>query len=313
MKIAFLNKYQNKVYRGAETFVSELSKRLSKNHDVDVISDINYLKIIKNKYDFIIPTNGRFQVVIIKLISLFTRSKVIVSGQSGIGWDDKVNLLVTPDVFIALTDKAYKWAKKFNPFVKVEKIPNGVDLEKFGRKGNMFKTGLKKPIVLTVGAFSKQKRLDLVIKAVSKLEDVSLLIAGGGGELKKEIEDQGKRLLGKRFRVISLPFEKMPEVYRSADLFTLPSLSSESFGNVYVEAMASGLGVVAPDDEQRHEIVGDSGLFVDPTDIDSYADKIKEGLEISWGDRPRKQAGKFSWDVIAKQYESLFKKLIKKE
>ena len=41
MKIAFLNKYQDKVNRGAETYVFELSKRLSKNHEVDVISDIS--------------------------------------------------------------------------------------------------------------------------------------------------------------------------------------------------------------------------------------------------------------------------------
>ena len=57
MKIAILNKYQDKVARGAETFVSELSKRLSKNHSVDVISNINYLKILNSKYDLIIPTN----------------------------------------------------------------------------------------------------------------------------------------------------------------------------------------------------------------------------------------------------------------
>jgi predicted type IV restriction endonuclease len=68
MRIAFLNKYQNKVARGAETFVFELSKRLSKNHEVDVISDINYLDLFRKKYDVIIPTNGRFQVVVVRFI-----------------------------------------------------------------------------------------------------------------------------------------------------------------------------------------------------------------------------------------------------
>ena len=38
----------------------------------------------------------------------------------------------------------------------------------------------------------------------------------------------------------------MPIVYRSADMFTLPSID-EPFGLCYVEAMASGLTVVAPD------------------------------------------------------------------
>ena len=47
MEIAIINKYQNKVNRGAETFVSELSKRLSKNHQVDILTKINFFK----KYD----------------------------------------------------------------------------------------------------------------------------------------------------------------------------------------------------------------------------------------------------------------------
>ncbi len=113
MRIAFLNKNQNKVFRGSETFVYELSRRLSKNHEVDVISDINYFDLLKKKYDVIIPTNGRLQAIIIRKIAWLTGAKVIISGQSGIGWDDKVNILSFPDVFVALTEKAKKWAKKF--------------------------------------------------------------------------------------------------------------------------------------------------------------------------------------------------------
>jgi len=59
MKIAFLNKYQNKVYRGAETFVFELSKRLSRDNEVDVISDINYFEILKKNMILLFqPTGG---------------------------------------------------------------------------------------------------------------------------------------------------------------------------------------------------------------------------------------------------------------
>ena len=251
MKIAFLNKYQNKVYRGLETFVYELSSRLSKNNQVDVISDINYFDLLKNKYDIVIPTNGRWQVIVVRVITWINGSKMIVSGQSGIGWDEKINLLSFPNTFVALTGKAENWAKKFNPFVKVTKISNGVDLQRFNSKGSIFKTNLKKPIVLSVGAFTEQKRLDLTIRAVSKMKNVSLLLVGGGGDLKQKLEEEGKRLLGERFDLLSVPFEKMPEVYRLANVFTLPSASSEAFGNVLVEAMASNLLVVAVDDPQR--------------------------------------------------------------
>lgn len=233
---------------------------------------------------------------------------MVVSGQSGIGWDDKVNLLSFPDTFIALTQKAEKWAKKFNPFVKIIKISNGVDLNKFRPNGDSYIIDLKKPIILAVGAFTRQKRLDLVIKATSKLKDASLLLVGGGGELKNELELEGKRSLGNRFQILSVPFGDMSKIYRSADVFTLPSASSEAFGNVYIEAMASNIPVVAPDDEQRHEIVGEAGILVDPTDTNEYAKALQRALVTNWGDKPRKQAEKFSWEAIAEQYENLFQR-----
>ncbi|HKB88282.1 MAG TPA: glycosyltransferase family 4 protein [Patescibacteria group bacterium] len=313
MKIAFINKYQNKVSRGAETFVYELSRRLSKNHQVDVISNIKYLDFFKKRYDILIPTNGRLQVFIVRKIAWLTGAKVIVSGQSGMGWDDKLNLLSFPNTFVALTSKAALWAKNINPLVNIETIPNGVDLYKFTQKGKIIKTSLKSPIVLAVGAFTEQKRLDLAIKAVSKLKNFSLLIVGGGGNLRNNLEEMGNAMLGNKFQIISLPFDKMPEAYRVADVFTLPSASSEAFGNVLVEAMATNLPVVASDDPIRKEIVGDAGILVDPINTEKYAVALKKGLDTDWGSKPRKQAEKFSWDIIAKQYEELFEKLIKEK
>jgi glycosyltransferase involved in cell wall biosynthesis len=312
MHIAFLNKYQNKVFRGAETFVYELSRRLSKNHEVDVVSEINYWTLLKKKYDVIIPTNGRCQAIIVRKIAWLTGARMIVSGQSGIGWDDRVNLYSFPDVFVALSSKALNWAKKINPLVKSVYIPNGVDLEKFTFKGSPFKVSLKKPIVLVVGAFTEQKRMDLTIKAVAKINGASLLMIGGGGELQEELNEEGKRLLGEKFELKSVPFEKMPEIYRCADVFTLPSTPSESFGNVLVEAMASGLPVVATDDPIRREIVGNAGIFVDPTNINEYAKALETALKTNWGDKPRRQAEKFSWDEIAKKYNNLLIEIIKR-
>jgi len=305
MKIAIINRYQNKVNRGAETFVSELAKRLSKNHEVEVSNKINFAK----KYDVIIPTNGRSQVFIVRLLTWLTGAKMIVSGQSGIGLDDRLNLYSFPDYFVGLSDFAVNWAKKINPFVKVTKIQNGVDLNKFDdKKVNTKKINQK--TVLAVGAFTENKRHDLTIKAVSKLKDVKLVIAGGGGDKKQEIIDLGFKILGKdRFEIIETTNEKMPEVYNKASLLVFPTVPWESFGIVLVEAMASGLPVVATDDPIRREIVGDAGLFVDPTDTDAYAKAIEKALNTNWGDKPRKQVEKFSWDIIAGKYEELFKSL----
>lgn len=305
MKIAFLNKYQNKVNRGAETFVSELAKRLSKNHQVDVISDINYFTLFTKKYDLIIPTNGRFQAFATRIITWITKSKMVISGQSGVGLDDRLNLYSIPDAFVALSTYALKESKKRNPFIKIVYIPNGVDLNRF--KGRTIKGGRT---ILCVGAFTEQKRHELVIKAVSKLKNVKLIIAGGGGDKLQDIKILGEQLLGKNnFEIIETTNDKMPAIYNKADVFTLASKTYESFGIVLVEAMASGLPVVATDDPIRREIVGDAGLFVDPTDTDAYAEAIEKALSINWNEKPRKQAEKFSWDNIAKQYEELFNSL----
>lgn len=302
MKIAFLNKYQDKVNRGAETYVSELSKRLSKKHQVDVVSNISYLKLLLSRYDVIVPTNGRFQVFLTRLITWLTGSKMIVSGQSGIGLDDRLNVYAFPDVFIALSTKALNWAKKINPFVKSVYIPNGVDLSKFRSSVNRNKN----KVVLSVGAFTEQKRHNLVIDAVSLIKDASLIVAGGGGDMKDEIVQKGLSKLGaSKFKIITTTNEKMPEVYNSASVFTLASKTSESFGIVIVEAMASGLPVVVTNDPIRKEIVGDAGIFVNPESPVEYSKAIQTALNFNWGNKPRKQAEKFDWDLIADEYEKL--------
>ncbi len=303
MKIAIINKYQGKVNRGAETFVNELSKRLSKKHEVDVLNEINLFK----RYDVIIPTNGRLQVFLVRILTWITKSKMIVSGQSGIGLDDRLNLYAFPNYFIPLTNYAKKWADKINPFVRKVVIPNGVDLQKFTFKGVTLKGGRT---ILAVGAFTKDKRHDLTIKAISKLSGVKLIIAGGGGDLKQQIYDLGLECLGEdRFKIIQTTQDKMPEIYKKADLFVYPTVAWESFGIAMVEAMATNLPVVATDDPIRREIVGNAGLFVDPTDTEAYAKAIEKALNTNWGDKPRKQAEKFSWDKIAEQYEKLFSTL----
>ena len=78
MKIAIINKYQFKVNRGAETYVSELAKRLSQNHEVDILTKLNWNK----KYDLVIPTNGRLQVFMVRILTWIRGARMIVSGQS---------------------------------------------------------------------------------------------------------------------------------------------------------------------------------------------------------------------------------------
>ena len=284
MKIAFLSKFQGSLDRGAETFVRELSKRLSKNHEIRIFSGpgkpkgrwpilwrfyidpsgIDILlftikkipEIVKGGYDIVIPINGGWQSAIIRLTTWIFGCKVIISGQSGRGWDDRNNLWSFPDCFISLSTTLKKWAKEINPFVKVDYIPNGVDLNKFYPNGEKISIKLPKPIILCVGALTNEKRIELLIYAVSSLSVGSLLVAGEG-PLRNKLSVLGKRLLGKRFLLTYDKFENMPKYYRSADIFSLPSPSYRSFEIVIIEALATNLPVVVNNDPIRAEIVGD--------------------------------------------------------
>jgi len=266
-------------------------------------------KIIKEKFEIIVPLNGGWQPALIRIITWIYGGKMVISGQSGIGWDERNNLWCFPDCFVALSSYAKNWAKRVNPFVKTEYVPNGVDIQKFNQNGDKLKIDLKKPIILTVGALTPSKRIDLVVKAISKMKDASLLVVGDG-EQRDELTRIGEGLMKNRFQLIKLPFEQMPKAYRTANLFTLVSESYYSFEIVLAEAMATNLPVVANDDPIRGEIVENAGILVDPTDTDTYAKALEKALQTDWGDKPRKQAEKFSWDKVVKMYENLFEDLI---
>lgn len=338
MKIAFLNITQRLVDRGAETFVREVSERLKKNHEVDVISgnkipprrwhflwrffiDPSGLSVLRftlknlsviwrNKFDVVIPLNGGWQPALVRIITWLYGGRMVISGQSGTGWDDIVNIWSFPDVFISISAFAKKWAKKINPLVRVEYVPNGVDLKKFVPAGEKINLKLRRPVILYVGALEPGKRVLETIKAVAKLKDTSLLVVGNG-ELKDKAEKLGRELLGDKFLLTKFSYGELPAVYRAADIFTIGSKAYYSFEIVLAEAMASGLPVVANNDLIRREIVGDAGLFVDPENTEEYSKALGKALKTKWGDKPRKQAEKFSWDTVAQKYEELLEEIVR--
>ena len=271
---------------------------------------LNCLPVIwREKYDIVVPVNGGWQASFIRLVTWLYGGKLIISGQSGMGWDDRNNLWNFPDVFVALSSKALIWSKKTNPFIRTEYIPNGVDLKRFNPCGPKIETGLKRPIILCVAALIQSKRVDLVIKAVSRLKKVSLLVVGDG-DLKNEIQELGEKMLKSRFKIMAVPYGQMPDIYRAADLFTLVSESYYSFEIVLLEAMASNLAVVANKDEIRENIVGDAGFLVDPSDLDNYSKMLFKALGKKWGSIPREQSKRFSWDNISEQYDKLIRNLL---
>lgn len=322
MKIAVLSFTSGKIDRGAETVVKELSRRWQKQHQVKVYSSLSLGINDLQKFNWqalraadkfgaqiIMPTNGGQQSLLTRLYCWLKKKKMVVAGMAGLGWCDGWNLLMRPNVFVASTKRNARWAKKFyGRGVKVEIIPHGVDLIKFKSEGKKRKLNLKPPIILCVAGPNEYKRVELTIRAVSRLKRGSLLLVGGN----EEWEKLGTELLGERFKRIQARYEELPEIYRGADVFSLVSESTEEFGIVYLEALASGLPIVATDDELRREILGPYGIYVKDVWGKEYPAKLKLAIKKRKGRTlPEKWLEKFNWDRIAKQYEALFGSLCK--
>lgn len=265
-------------------------------------------RIKQERPDVIIPLNGGWQTRWVRDLGRSMHALIVVSGQAGVGYDDWWNLQQDPDAFVALTPVAERWAKRIRPDILVERIPNGVDLDRFLPTGEKYRLKVKPPVILCVAALDPYKRIDRLLYAASELSNGSVVICGQGVKGEEErIDFLGSALLGpNRYQRILIDHAAMPSVYRAADILSLPSKPSEAFGISMVEAMACNLPVVVPDDENRRWVVGDAGTFAAVGEPKRYAAALEETLHTAYGERPRLQAQRFSWDAIADSYLKLF-------
>lgn len=122
-----------------------------------------------------------------------------------------------------------------------------------------------KKIILYVGRISWEKNLKILVEAFKKMnhEEFHLVIVGDG-PAKQKIEADLNQTGSVTFTGY-LKGERLAEAYASSDIFAFPSIS-ETFGQVVLEAQASGLPVVAMKAEGVSEIVvnGTTGILVDP-------------------------------------------------
>ena len=209
---------------------------------------------------------------------------------------------INPD-FLAQTEERYRAAL----------IPNGVDLSRFGPGAPaLARFGLPAgvPIVLMVSAMIASKNVADGIRAVARLPGAHLVVAGDG-PLRAELAMLADELLPGRYHPLSITSEAMPDLYRSGDVF-LHLSRDESFGNVYVEALATGLPIVAWDLPRTRWIIGDAANFANGETIEALAVALAEA--IASGDTGRaarlERAKRFDWSSIALQYAAFIEEVI---
>lgn len=165
--------------------------------------------------------------------------------------------------------------------------------------------------VVHVGRIAAEKNLDLLVRSFRALQQrypqrrLKLILVGDGplrAPLQKDLPDA-------RFCGVQRD-QALAAHYASADLFLFPSLS-ETFGNVLLEALASGLAVVAYDQAAaaQHIRHGHNGALAMPGDEEAFIDSATWLLEDPETLRrvrlnARQHASRQGWPAIVQQFES---------
>lgn len=204
----------------------------------------------------------------------------------------------------------------------IDVIPNFVDLSLYkpddSCKDNFSQEGEK--IITHVSNFRKVKRIDDVVRVFAKVREsmpAILLMLGEGPEKERA------RLLAQELGVSEKVkfLGKTREVERIlciSDLFLLPS-EKESFGLAALEAMGAGVPVISSNtgglpEVNLHGITGFTADVGDVTRMGSLAVEIlgDESRHLEFCQEARKQAERFSIEVISPQYVNLYQKAIDK-
>ncbi len=147
------------------------------------------------------------------------------------------------------------------------------------------KYGISGDFILYVGGFSPRKNILGLIEAFSLLikdykKPIKLLIVGKHGisyeKYKKRVDDLNlsSNVLFPGF----IPLDDMPVFYNASSLFVYPSFY-EGFGLPPLEAMACGTPVIASNLTSVPEVVSDSALLVDPSNVDDIKNSMIKILE----------------------------------
>ena len=137
--------------------------------------------------------------------------------------------------------------------------------------------GLDGDVLVFAGRLGPQKAVGVLLEALGRVSDVTLVIAGDGPEraaLERRVAELG---LDARVRFLgSVPRETVLRLFRAADASVLPS-AWENFPHTVVEALAVGCPVIATAVGGVPEVVrdGENGLLVPPGDSAALADAIE--------------------------------------
>lgn len=213
---------------------------------------------------------------------------------------------------VVVVSKALAANLKQNFGVEGQIIPNIVDVSNFQYVERQKKDGFK---FISVGNLIKIKGFDLLIRAFAEAfkddKTVKLSIVGDGPERKALQDAVNQYGIGDQITFLrTIGREKVKQIYYDSDAFVLSS-RSETFGVVFIEAMATGLPVIATRCGGPESFVDENnGMLVKVNDVDELADAMRKiranyknynPMQIS-----EKCREKFAPDVVAEKIISVY-------
>ena len=325
----YLPVYQN--FRFSPLF---LSKKYIKDSIIKISPDIihiqNHFMIGKGAALFSkklgIPVIGTNHFMPENLIHFLHLPKFAESWLINFGWKQCIDIFKELNLVTAPTKTAANLFKKAGFNKEVTPISNGIDLNIFKSSNDgeylkeKYKLPINIPILLFVGRMDKEKKVDEILFAMSKIiktKDAHLVLAGKGKE-KHNLEMLTKKLnLDKHVTFTGfIPDIDLPNLYNVADLFVIAGIA-ELQSIVTMEAMASGLPIVAVNAVALPELVHDgvNGYLFTAGDCEDLANKI---LIIISNNKMSAQMSKESLEIIKNhdlniiinKYVSIYNKVI---
>jgi len=191
-------------------------------------------------------------------------------------------------------------------------IPTGVDTDFF--TPDKQRPPNSRPRVLFAGSLRQFKGPEVVLEAAQRCPQADFIIVGDG-PLAGELCGRAKEIPNVTMSG-SLGRTAIRDEYRRADVFLFPS-RWEGSPRVLLEAAATGLPVIARKDYEPETVIhGKTGFLV--TTDDDLMTRLQQllatpGLRRDLGKAARAHMAQFSWDVIAPQWEAVFRRLAREQ
>jgi glycosyltransferase involved in cell wall biosynthesis len=216
-------------------------------------------------------------------------------------------------VWVNSEDYRKSWASRGIPAERLRILPRGLDIELFKperRSAEFWKRwGLRdgELAMLYVGRMSKEKNLDIIVAATKRLAEWRLPVRPvfvGDGPYQAEM----KKLLPDAIFTGYLRGEELATAYASSDFFCFPS-TTDTFGNVVLEAHACALPVIVSDVGGPRDLIEDGvdGYITRANDAGEVADRIRrlcesEELRRSMGEAGRKKVESRDWQEAFERF-----------